>query len=483
MSRDMAKGFLADICANVEDDTPRLVYADWLEDHGQPERAELIRVQIERTRLPKWDAAQVRLRVREEALIATHGAAWRAAIPKLEGVGWGGFRRGFVAQASLASFALLREAAWRDVAPVEAVAVRWPKKGEADALAPIPGLRELAMAGHMVSTADADRLSACRLLSTLRVLDITGCAVGVGGLERVVSSPHLGRLEALRAADNGIGDGIAGAFNAGPANLPELEELDLSESGDAGYYGVDVFTAEGFAALGAWPGMARIRRLDLSGHGMQEDQILPLLRSPLAAGLKELTLHNTHNYRGWGYILAEAHPDLALDALDIGDNLYRGDAGVLADNPRLAGLKELRIDDIHMEDSPDDLRDLASGRFMSGLRVLRLERGEAGGSDGLQAILAAPAPHLHTLSLRDAYIEDGPIIALAASPASNTLLELDLTGNQLRSDAARALGETKHLQSLLVLRVGGNPMSKKEEDAIAASPLGRRLMLLDRSER
>src|SRR5678815_2596982 len=27
------------------DDTPRLVYADWLDEHGQPERAEFIRVQ------------------------------------------------------------------------------------------------------------------------------------------------------------------------------------------------------------------------------------------------------------------------------------------------------------------------------------------------------------------------------------------------------------------------------------------------------
>ena len=48
--------------------------------------------------------------------------------------------------------------------------------------------------------------------------------------------------------------------------MGSLEELDLSESGEAGYYGEDVFTAEGMAALGAWPGMKGIRKLDLSGH-------------------------------------------------------------------------------------------------------------------------------------------------------------------------------------------------------------------------
>ncbi len=37
--------FLADILATPHDDTPRLVYADWLEDSGRPERADFIRVQ------------------------------------------------------------------------------------------------------------------------------------------------------------------------------------------------------------------------------------------------------------------------------------------------------------------------------------------------------------------------------------------------------------------------------------------------------
>lgn len=38
---------LAAIRAAPDDDAPRLVYADWLDEHGQPDRAELIRVQVE----------------------------------------------------------------------------------------------------------------------------------------------------------------------------------------------------------------------------------------------------------------------------------------------------------------------------------------------------------------------------------------------------------------------------------------------------
>lgn len=35
------------VCENPEDDTARLVFADWLDEHGEADRAELIRYQIE----------------------------------------------------------------------------------------------------------------------------------------------------------------------------------------------------------------------------------------------------------------------------------------------------------------------------------------------------------------------------------------------------------------------------------------------------
>ena len=39
------EAFLADIAENPDDDASRLVYADWLDDHGEADRAELIRLQ------------------------------------------------------------------------------------------------------------------------------------------------------------------------------------------------------------------------------------------------------------------------------------------------------------------------------------------------------------------------------------------------------------------------------------------------------
>src|SRR5215212_7800179 len=39
--------FLAAINANLDDDTPRLVFADWLQENGDEPRAEFIRIQCE----------------------------------------------------------------------------------------------------------------------------------------------------------------------------------------------------------------------------------------------------------------------------------------------------------------------------------------------------------------------------------------------------------------------------------------------------
>jgi uncharacterized protein (TIGR02996 family) len=58
--------FLRAIAAHPDDDTPRLVFADWLDEHGQHERAEFIRLQIELARTdpsdPSYPAMTARMR-------------------------------------------------------------------------------------------------------------------------------------------------------------------------------------------------------------------------------------------------------------------------------------------------------------------------------------------------------------------------------------------------------------------------------------
>src|SRR5438552_1097952 len=61
------------------DDAPRLVLADWLEEHGDEAdraRAAFIRLQIARDRLRRDDPAHEEIQVREQELYNRHAAAW-----------------------------------------------------------------------------------------------------------------------------------------------------------------------------------------------------------------------------------------------------------------------------------------------------------------------------------------------------------------------------------------------------------------------
>ncbi|HVK11360.1 MAG TPA: TIGR02996 domain-containing protein [Gemmataceae bacterium] len=70
-----AAPFLAAIRAAPADDAPRLVYADWLDERGQPERAEFIRVQCELARRESAD-----LRAREDELLRQHHDAFAGPL-------------------------------------------------------------------------------------------------------------------------------------------------------------------------------------------------------------------------------------------------------------------------------------------------------------------------------------------------------------------------------------------------------------------
>jgi uncharacterized protein (TIGR02996 family) len=66
------------ILANPTDDAPRLVYADWLEERGDP-RAELLRIQTAMMTMPRKDQQQARFRKRLKELRSTLDAeslAW-----------------------------------------------------------------------------------------------------------------------------------------------------------------------------------------------------------------------------------------------------------------------------------------------------------------------------------------------------------------------------------------------------------------------
>jgi uncharacterized protein (TIGR02996 family) len=79
----MEDELLAAIVAAPDDDRPRLVYADWLVERGDP-RGELIRVQCELARIEATDEGVARVRrlqSRQSALLKAHEAEWTAGLP------------------------------------------------------------------------------------------------------------------------------------------------------------------------------------------------------------------------------------------------------------------------------------------------------------------------------------------------------------------------------------------------------------------
>lgn len=82
--------FLRAICENPDDDTPRLVFADWLQEHGEDERAEFIRLQCEAARLATDDIRRELLTRRFAAIQLHFWKQWlgELPVPNKENIHW-----------------------------------------------------------------------------------------------------------------------------------------------------------------------------------------------------------------------------------------------------------------------------------------------------------------------------------------------------------------------------------------------------------
>src|SRR5436309_1145138 len=85
--------FLKATLANPDDDTPRLVYADWLTDRDDP-RGEFIALQCLLARTEEADPRRPSLEARERQLLVRHQEQWLGALRPL--LSRWVFRRGFL---------------------------------------------------------------------------------------------------------------------------------------------------------------------------------------------------------------------------------------------------------------------------------------------------------------------------------------------------------------------------------------------------
>jgi uncharacterized protein (TIGR02996 family) len=225
-----------------EDDTPRLVLADWLEENGKHERAEFIRVQCQLARLP-YPAPSL-LKVRERALIERHGFAWVG--PLHNRVADWGFSRGFTwidlspdpwkrpgrilgrdVLASLLQSPKVQEA-WRWVDSLF-VNAEDAELAEMARSASLTGITALHVGGGRVGPSGARSLAACPSLTHLANLDLTNSRIGPEGAQALAGSASLTALRRLHLRRNALGNEGARALAASP-NLSRLVELNLNHN-------------------------------------------------------------------------------------------------------------------------------------------------------------------------------------------------------------------------------------------------------------
>lgn len=92
--------FLEEIRQNRQCDEPRLIYADWLEEEGRNERAELIRLECEIVRLPKQSNEFYDLQKRISRLSSHLNSELYQPLKKIAGVRAWQTTRGFVESAT-----------------------------------------------------------------------------------------------------------------------------------------------------------------------------------------------------------------------------------------------------------------------------------------------------------------------------------------------------------------------------------------------
>lgn len=291
------QSFLTAILAAPDDDTPRLVFADWLDERGTADdkaRAALIRAQCQAEVLPSGSKERKRLDRQANALVRANQKHWLKDVrPKKFGSDWR-FRRGFLDSLSMSPTTFIKrgEELFRLAPTVRTV--RFPyAANEVTELAASPFLARLV-------SVDLTRMCTCGY-----------CDIGEE-LRDLFKSKHSQNLRYLNISHDRVdADGIAALTRS--VNLARLTELDLSENplGDAGVAAlakskhlgnVTSLVLDNVAVTPSPGGLAALTtllqskhfrsltRLSLCRNSLNAEAVRALVASPLFAQLTHLDL-------------------------------------------------------------------------------------------------------------------------------------------------------------------------------------------------
>jgi uncharacterized protein (TIGR02996 family) len=418
------RALLAAIFAEPDEDTPRLAYADWLDEHATalPDRdpaevharAAFIRLQIEAERAPSA-AKRTDLGNRAKALWRLHKTAWEAAYHATGAppYPWPEFHRGFI-RAFVCTPATL--------AHLPAVAAACP-------------IVELDVDGTSgVESPDLTTVTASPDLARLRRINFLRFPESAA--RPLLSSPHLTGLSSLRMRWGWV-EGAVELASASPV-ASCLRELWAWGSGTGG---VNPGVGLGTLVSAEWPALERVR---LDNFALTNANVLTLVSAFAERGRKGL------------HVSASALTPEGVRA------------AVAAVVPGRLGSISLAQSADYRNPPPEPVADA---------RELRFE-GFYSDGDALVNWLAGAVPpgrfdRLGVVRSRQSLTHAGAR-ALAAWPGLAHLKELDLSDNWIGDAGAKELANSPHLDGLELLHVAHNDITKRGKDALKAR-FGRRV--------
>jgi uncharacterized protein (TIGR02996 family) len=411
-SRQQLLALLHSVKETPEDDTPRRILADYLEEQAAPAdvaRAEFIRLQCELARLEEYDQRRWPAKQRQDELEKLHHVQWlgplREVIVSGPARAWE-FRRGLL---------------HTSIRPKALFSRKLANLANEEAAAWLEGLRLIQLTDKAFQ-----RLPNTAILAQLTTLTLAS-RMGVHEAEAVVaSSPYLQRLRCLDLRGSIIGP-EALAVLAGSPRLARITGLVISSSAGKG-----PLTAQVIAHSPHWTGLTSV---EMSTCFIGAEGAQALASSPTLANLSSL------------YLLC--------------DRIGSAGAETLAASPYLTRLQTLRL--VNTQIGQKGASALAVSPNVAGLTTLQLMSNPIG-DEGALAI--AQSPHLvnlATLNLGNCDLTTRSAAALAATPFTR-LAALVLRGNQIEDTAAAALAESPHLCRLQHLDLAENPLSSEVKD-------------------
>ena len=329
----------------------------------------------------------------------------------------------------------------------------------------LSGVRVLELSGNALGAQGAQVMSAWRRISrSLHTLQVSDCALGDEGVAQLAKAPWLAQLDELDLAQNWLGPSALDALAR--QQWLSVKRLDLSgallDEGSLRCLGQAAPVLEELRAISArlpvaalvslGQGFERLWRLEL-GAMLNDDAIERWAAQPQAPPrLRELRLGgNRFGARG-ACALAPSALLAHVEALELSFNPIE-DRGLeaLCAQPSLR-LRRLWLDGCGL--SARSGRALARGAWPGQLQVLSLKRNALGGA-GLEALLLQ-------------------------GPSLLQLERLHLSSNHIGPRGAQALGQAS-LPSLVELNLAHNPLHDEGAAAIAGAPLWQSVQRVDLS--